>query len=306
MLDLCHRTVIICRDRPVIQPRIAECGIHMLMTQDGLHRQFAALSPFQTYVVAHPLVCKSSPRLGTIREDRGQALALTASTYGSRTSSFWMPAPCAFTTGNRRREAGTITTDNIRRQSTGLLNRKGSAREPLEGRRNMHLPQHGHESKVNWLLVAACLLVGLSACSTSPTEDPVERQFQQTLRARIGSKVVLQTDKEGYGRTQPIVYRVINQGPAPVYFSDYSYGLEAFKYDTRGKRWVRLRLGFEVDAQVTILQPGTSDRMSGVYGIGPEGIPDSGTIRLVVLGWDDPANPEGSRVAAFKDIEVEP
>lgn len=161
----------------------------------------------------------------------------------------------------------------------------------------------GSRTRVFFVIVA--LLVSVGACSPGPTQQPTDAQFQQAIGARLVPHISLLTDKEKYTEQESLIYRVVNQGPGDVYFANYSYDLQAFKYDATKKEWVRLKLGFVVDAQLTTLAPKSSDPVSGVYVIAPGGIPAMGNIRLAVVGWDDPANPNGSKIAAFKDIQID-
>ncbi|MCL4394785.1 MAG: hypothetical protein M1482_08295, partial [Chloroflexi bacterium] len=83
-----------------------------------------------------------------------------------------------------------------------------------------------------------------------------------------------------------------------------TYNLQAFKFDSSLGRWVRLRLGYVVRQQLSVVQPQPQNGLEGTYALGAEDIPAVGRVRLVVVGWGDPTNVEGSRIAAFKDIQI--
>lgn len=138
----------------------------------------------------------------------------------------------------------------------------------------------------------------------------MEGKFHVAVNAKINPGVILQTNKQKYddsqNRDEVIGYRVLNLSAVPIYFSDDGFNIQAYKYIPNEQKWLHLQMGVGWEPKLTTIQPGPPEPLSGVNALLRQEIPSTGSIRLVVIGWNDPKNPEGSRFAAFKDIELTP
>lgn len=154
----------------------------------------------------------------------------------------------------------------------------------------------------NFLLVIASLFM-LAACTPQKITDP-ESEFQAETRLKIDPQVILATNRGKYELGQPIAYWVINRKPKSIYFQNQSLGLCAYKYDSSTHRWLKVKLGDDPYAPRSVsIYPGTTDAFPG-HVIFSGAISDTGMIRLAIVGWDDPNNPEGSKFVAFIDVEI--
>ncbi|MDE3091957.1 MAG: hypothetical protein KGJ80_21500, partial [Chloroflexota bacterium] len=104
---------------------------------------------------------------------------------------------------------------------------------------------------------------------------------------------------------QPVAYQVVNRKTVPIYFADYSYGILAYTYDQQLQKWKLFPWEFDlIDPKPVVAAPGTGKGAENTYGIDKMFMPPSGKVRLVIVGWLDPKNPEGSKIAAYTDIEI--
>ncbi|MDE3091654.1 MAG: hypothetical protein KGJ80_19965 [Chloroflexota bacterium] len=115
----------------------------------------------------------------------------------------------------------------------------------------------------------------------------------------------LVTNREQYSDDQPVAYQVVNRKTTPIYFADYSYGIQAYTYDQQSQKWKLFPWEFDlIDPKPVVAAPGTGKGLENSYVIGIESMPRSGKVRLAIVGWLDPKNPEGSKIAAYADIEI--
>jgi hypothetical protein len=143
-------------------------------------------------------------------------------------------------------------------------------------------------------------LAGVSGCSrTGPMLTTGEQQFQSVIGVRLDPEFKLVTDAAQYKVSDLVAYQPSNKTDKTIFFQDQTFGLRAYKYDPVSKQWMGL---------------GNPSRLIGGQPISvpPYDLPNTffaegiytGALRLVVIGWTDPSNPEGSRIAAYTDIVV--
>lgn len=153
------------------------------------------------------------------------------------------------------------------------------------------------------LIILLVLLLSLSACGEallSPDEE-----FARELVARVDPQIQLQTDRPTYNSEQGIAYRVVNTTAKAIYFDDISFNLRIYQYDSNTHQWVQLNLTYGFSDRKVAVQPGIPKGLDNVYLLPPGTIPKTGMIRLAVVGWNNPQDPEHSKVAAYKDIEIQ-
>jgi hypothetical protein len=155
-------------------------------------------------------------------------------------------------------------------------------------------------------IIISCSFAFLVACSSQQDIDP-ETQFLLEIGAKTDPQVILGTNSMKYGPAQGgVIYWVLNRMTRPIYFPDQNLGVRIFKFDPIKKGWTRLPLGFYTANPYSVVIPPRTNAQQYVGGVPLENIPATGSVRLVVVGWVDPDNPEKSKVAAYADLEIEP
>ncbi len=147
------------------------------------------------------------------------------------------------------------------------------------------------------LLLAASLVLLIAACATVTQSNP-DMEFQAMLGIRTDPNLRLQTQDDGS-------FVVLNHTEKTIFFHDDSLGLRAYKYDVSKKTWILTPVEPEIlhPNQPVIVPP--KDPYSFPFGaFEPWWFTEKGKLRLVVVGWTDPANPKGSQIAAYSDVEI--
>ncbi len=162
----------------------------------------------------------------------------------------------------------------------------------------------GCQASVVWriaLLLVLLVLVGCMASKPTETPDP----FPAVVGATLDPRVRLVTNHEKYRDDQPIGYEVQNMRSSPLYFPDYTFGIRAYSLDEESQQWTLLAWDCDViDPEIVAVRPGPPHGTENVYAISMMCVPASGKLRLAVIGWADPNNPEGTKIAAYTDIEI--
>jgi hypothetical protein len=148
---------------------------------------------------------------------------------------------------------------------------------------------------VAWLALAAC-----SCSSNGNAKD----QLLHNIGARVDPHVQLVANRKQFKLPHSIVYEIVNQRATPVCFEDDSFGLRIYRYDASSQQWIRLPQPYATHPDITCVKPAPSQGIENTGVIGLNRISVTGMVRLVVIGWTDPSNPEGSKIAAYADIEI--
>lgn len=153
-------------------------------------------------------------------------------------------------------------------------------------------------------LLVVCLAVLLVACSFAQSNDP-EVAFQSEIGVKIDPQVILATNRIRYDNSnRDIAFWVVNRKAKPVFFPDSWMGIRVYQFDSISKRWTQIKLKAQLQNHIlwTVPPRGEPNYLVGVFDT--DDVPNIGTVRMVVIGWDDPKNPEGSKIAAFTDVDI--
>ncbi len=154
-------------------------------------------------------------------------------------------------------------------------------------------------------LLAPVICIALFTGCTVSVDNDIRDPFEAVTKAKVDLQMELVTSKKQYRDDQPISYEVVNHKDVPIYFSDYTYGLRAYVHDQQSQSWVLFPWDFGlVDPQVVAVRPGPHKALENTYVVGMMFMPPAPKVRLVVVGWLDPGNIEGSKIAAYTDIEI--
>ncbi|MCL4394788.1 MAG: hypothetical protein M1482_08320 [Chloroflexi bacterium] len=168
---------------------------------------------------------------------------------------------------------------------------------------NMWLGQDRAVLRINLIIMSLCILT-LAGCM-GPEVNVGHDTFEDVVGARLDPGLQLYTNGYEFGDDKPVGYEVINRGTSPVYFPDYTYGVRAYTFDSQSQTWVYYPWSFHlVDPSVVSISPGTSKSGTNFYGIPMSFLPPGGRVRLAVVDWLDPNNPDGTKVAAYADVEI--
>jgi hypothetical protein len=154
-------------------------------------------------------------------------------------------------------------------------------------------------------LTACCILLLIvpffgAGCTPSIKVDP-DAQFLSLIGAGTDPQFRLFTSKHQYKLSDELDYVPANKTGKAITFQDQSYGIQMYKYDSNANSWIQLPVPVkEADPHPVTMPP--FDVPNTIFS--NKMIP--GKIRLVVIGWTDPTNPDGSKLAAYTDIQVEP
>ncbi len=160
---------------------------------------------------------------------------------------------------------------------------------------------------IRWVRIfipfSASWLLLITACAPAAQSNQ-ETEFQSVLSIRTDPQLRLVTQYEGTADS-PIVFVVNNHTDKTIFFQDDSLGLRAYKYNASKKTWTPVPVEPEIlhpNQQVTVPP---KDPYSFPFGaFEPWWFTERGKLRLVVVGWTDPANPKGSQIAAYSDVEI--
>jgi hypothetical protein len=168
---------------------------------------------------------------------------------------------------------------------------------------SLHKFGEGHSELLFALL---CFIWLFSGCA-SPIVLEIREPFEMEIRAKLDPQMQLVTNRKTYDHSQVISYQVINQKNRAIYFEDFAFGIRAYEYDPQSHKWSQLSLMRDLsDPERVVVPPGFNKNVVNFYFLDPSDIPKTGSIRLVVIGWLDPSNPENSKIAAFADIVILP
>lgn len=156
-------------------------------------------------------------------------------------------------------------------------------------------------TRILTLTIYACMC---AACWPSPARG-VEDPFEIAVGAKLDSRLRLVPESKQIKAPEGVGYGIENLTAGPVYFPDYTFGIRAYTLDPQSQVWVLYPWDFKViHTQTVTVLPGPLTGLNNVYALGLSSFPSSGKVRLVVVGWTDPHNPEGSKIAAYADIEI--
>ncbi len=152
-----------------------------------------------------------------------------------------------------------------------------------------------------FLLASLALLI--AACAPVTQSNP-ETEFQSVLRIRTDPKLRLNTQHAGTV-DDPIAFVILNHTDQTIYFQDESFGLRAYKYDASNGTWLPVSVRpLILNPHQPVTVPPKDPYLFPFGSFDPWWFPEKGKLRLVVVGWTDPANPKGSQIAAYSDVEI--
>lgn len=196
--------------------------------------------------------------------------------------------------------------------SVELIDRIHSDPRSASGEKVMLSHTCNCEARAVPLVLVGVILVAASACGPRSTPT-LTLPFEKLIGATVDPDIALETNQDEYDSLGPdvsqvgIAYWVTSPDATPLYFQDESLGLSVYQFDSRTQNWVC------VLSEVNMLDPRLVRLVPKPYGwsevtgaLMPFQVPTTGKVRLVVVGWKDPSNPEGSKFAAYKDIELVP